>query len=352
MTGGMWLERGPRVENAAGARIEGLGLVGAGEVVRKRFWLGVQANGHGLRRITICSREREDPLGAPAHSYHQVGSDSRLLLSELAARGVLSPRALWVVATPTQYHVHYALQLAGRCRVAIEKPLATSSGEAKRLLPFAREGSEVYPIDHKLFNAPMLSFVDRCRRDPSLLRCVRHVEGRFFETSGFSHGRAQEDCIADCQHHLLSAMTVAFKRPGERLRVAIDRAQVSFHEPDPEGRYARPSVPTASRLRGRVELDGQEVSFDLQQGKGLPHSEKSLSFLDGRGRPVDRAEMNESGWHAHARVLGELLKPHPDMRFSLADAIMVMGVIDRSRAIATEEAPFCFGGIPHFLPSL
>jgi predicted dehydrogenase len=73
---------------------------------------------------------------------------------------MLQRDTLWLIATPSEWHVSYALQLAGLCRVAIEKPIAANSEQAKLLMALVE--NDTYPMDHKLFNASALSFVDEC----------------------------------------------------------------------------------------------------------------------------------------------------------------------------------------------
>jgi len=347
----------PAVQSAVGgawracrkSRVSRLGILGGGEVVKKKIWPAVRANGHGLDRIAVCSLESRDPLGEPRHLYHRVGSDSRLPSGSLEAEGFFSPKTLWIVATPSVSHVHYALQLAGVSRVAIEKPLDATAAQARLLRPYASRGFEVYPIDHKLFNASALAFVDACRRNRRILASVRHIEGRFLEKAGFSHGRLQEDCIADVQHHPLVLIRAAFRSTGGRTSMTIDRARVSTHAPDAHGRFAAPRVWTASRLQGRVVHNGQTVTYDLLQAKGAPMDEKFVRFHDADGSVVADVDLGESGWQAHARVLAELLKPRPNMRYGLADAIAVMELIDRGRAMASQEPAYRFGELPGFL---
>lgn len=329
--------------------IRRVGLVGQGEVVRVKIWPALHEVASSLDGVVVCSLEPRSHLDSFGHLYAPAGPDGLLPLDFLEERGFLARETLWLIATPSDYHPHYTAQLAGLCRVAIEKPLAATSAQARRLLAFARRGFEVFPIDHKLFNAGVLAFLDELRMDPSLLERVRRIEGIFLETGGLSNGRQQEDCIADVQWHLLMPSVAGFKIGGARLEASVDSAQVATHQPDPAGRFQAPTVWTASRLQGSFYWDEREIPYDFRQAKGSPKHEKFLRLLDGDGRLLKEVDMNETGWRAHARVLAELLKPAPDMRHTLADAIAGMDLVDAARALASEEAPYPFGDLPAFL---
>jgi hypothetical protein len=329
--------------------INKLGIVGNGEVVRERLWLAVQSLASPLDGIVVCSLEPHSGLPELSHQYYQIDPESLLPLDRLDEAGFLGADTLWFVATPPEYHVSYVEQLAPRCRVAVEKPIAASYGQARPLLPFV-EGFEVYPLNHKVFNASVLGFVEACRRDPAVLHQVHHIEGVFYEKAGFSHGRQQEDGIIDVQWHLLTtALFAPFTAVGAQFNVTVDQVRVATHGPDPHGHYARPTVWTASRLQGRLVWDGHVVTYDLRQAKGAPQNAKGIRLFDHTGALVQTIDLNESGYQAHARMLRALLEPMVDMRLTLADTIAVMECIDTARAMAHEAPPYTCGHLPTFL---
>jgi hypothetical protein len=299
----------------------------------------------------VCSLEPHSGLPGLSHQYHQIDPKSLLPLDQLHTAGFLGDDTLWVVATPPEYHVPYVEQLALRCRVAVEKPIAASYGQACSLLPFV-EGFEVYPLNHKVFNASVLAFVEVCRRDPARLQQVHHITGVFYEKAGFSHGRQQEDGIIDVQWHLLTtALFAPCKAIGAQFNVTVEQVDVATHMPDPHGHYARPTVWTASCLQGRLVWDGHVVTYDLRQAKGAPKNDKVISLFDRTGVLLQTIDLNESGYHAHARMLCALLEPEVDMRLTLADAITVLECIDTARTMAHEAPPYACGHLPAFLRS-
>lgn len=324
-----------------------IAFVGQGDVMQKKIWRALQVAGFDLEGIAVSSLETQSHLAGLPHSYFQIDRDGWLPLDELDDSGFLKD-TLWVIATPSPYHVQYAIQLAGFGRVAIEKPLAADSYQAKRLRPFAK-GLEIYPIDHKLFNASPLALIDKIRQDRSALAEVSRIEGTFFERDGFASGRQADDVIADMQYHLFVPIVAAFKAAGSGFEMTVDRAVVSQHEADPQGRFQIPTMWTASRLTGVVRAGGREMTYDFRQAKGAPANDKVIRFLNGRDEVVVEMDLNESGYAAHGRLLEALMQPRVDMRHSLEDAIAVMELIDASRQLARYESPYGFGSLPHFL---
>ena len=330
--------------------IKKVGIVGSGEVVRQRLWPALQSRGAFLEGLLVCSLEPQSGLEGLPHQYCQVGSESLLPLDHLYEQGFLGKDTLWIIATPPDSHVAYTVQLAGLCRVGVEKPIATTSRQARLLWPFT-QGFEVYCLSHKVFNASVLAFIEACRHDPSVLRQVCHIEGAFYETAGLSHSRQQEDCLLDVQWHLFTTALIApFKAASQsQYGITVDRTWVATHEPDLPGRYAPPLVWTASRVQGTLVWDGREVTYDHCQAKGAPTNVKRIRLFDRAGTLLQAIDLNETGARAHARMLQALLRPAVDMPLTLSDAIAGMELIDASRAMAHEEPPYAFGHIPGFL---
>jgi predicted dehydrogenase len=332
--------------------IRKIGIVGAGDVTRKKIWPAVQALSVPLDAIAVCSLESRSPLNGPEHLYVSVGPDSLLPFDDLDAHGFLSRDTLWLIATSSIRHTHYVALLVPFCPVAPEKPIAGNGRQARALLPLLRRYPRIYPIDHKLFNAAPLSLLAECRANPSLLRAVRRIEGTFFEAAGVTRGRQVDDCIADLQWHLLVIIVALFKTLDARLEIALERVSVATHATDPAGGFEAPGVWTASRLAGRLSWDGHQVTIDLRQAKGAPRDQKALRLLDQDGALIREISLKESGWQAHARLLTELCKPVPDMRHSLEDAIAIMELVDAARAMASEDKTYAFGSLPAFLEAV
>ena len=70
------------------------------------------------------------------------------------AQGFLAGNTLWVVATPSEWRVDYAQQVAEFGRLAVEKPPAATARQARLLLPLAHSGAAVYPMAPTAFTLP------------------------------------------------------------------------------------------------------------------------------------------------------------------------------------------------------
>lgn len=328
--------------------IRKLGIVGGGDVLRSKIWPALQSGDYPLDLIAVFSLESECRLTGLSYVYQPVVPGNLLPLDYLHERGLLGDDAAWIVATPSDYHILYTLQLAGRCRrIAIEKPLASTARQARILLPLMQSG-EIYPISHKLFNVEALAFVELCRQHPAILDHVTRIEAAFNEPAGFAHGRKQEDTVSDIQYHTLLVNAAFFRATGYPFEVMVERVQAASHDADPEDVFQTPEVWTASRIRGRVLWREREIPFDFRQAKAAPKSEKNIRLLDRAGNLIKHISLDETGWLAHARVLDAFMQPVVDMRHTIEDAVAVMELIDWSRLIASKETSYEFGAVPVF----
>src|ERR1017187_9715824 len=108
-------------------RITSLGIVGDGELVRDRLWPAIRHN-PGQLRIAVCGQRPASSLAGLPYRYCQILGDNLLPLAELYDDGFLSGSSAWYIATTSETHVAYALQLACLCsRVFVEKPIAAGA---------------------------------------------------------------------------------------------------------------------------------------------------------------------------------------------------------------------------------
>jgi hypothetical protein len=91
-------------------KITKLGIVGAGQVVREKLGpAAMQRKGNPIQHIAVCSLEAHCPLEGFANDYRRIETDSLLPMDYLYESGLLSPDSLWIIATPSQFHIPYAL---------------------------------------------------------------------------------------------------------------------------------------------------------------------------------------------------------------------------------------------------
>jgi hypothetical protein len=304
--------------------IKRIGVLGAGNVVKTKIIPALEANFHLLEDVIVCSLEPPSQVMWMPYKYLPVENGGLMPLDRLAELGFLA-NALWIIATPSQYHVHYAMQLAGLCKVAIEKPLASSARQARLLRPFT---SQIYIIDHKVFNASPLSLIRRLRNNPSQIEDVARIEGVFYETDGIAKGRQADDTIADIQYHLLAVLQAVLKAADTPFEIKIDKVLTSKYRQDSEGLFQDPFVCTSSLITGLAHRNGRHIQLDLRQVKGAPANQKFIRFFDTSGQVIEEVDMNESGFHAHARIVGSLLQPVIDMRHNYEDSISIMETLE------------------------
>jgi predicted dehydrogenase len=329
---------------------ENIALIGAGDVVQTRMVPALKAKSLQHLRAAVCSLEPESPIRNYPHRYYRVLPKNLLPLDELAHDGFLNDRTLWIVATPPQVHASFILMLHGLCgRIAVEKPIANEAWEARVLSPLAFGSRPVLPMDHKLFTADCLRFLDDCKRLGSPLREVRRIEGVFFEKAGFAMGREQEESVKDVGWHMLAVLVAAFKYLEKPFALSVDGATTAQYDADPSNQFADARVATASRLLGNLIAEDVKASFQLQQAKGAPHNEKWIRFYGPGNQIVAQVDLGESGWMPHQRMLETLILPTADMRHSLSDSIALANLLGGVSQHASRENSYPFGGLPPFL---
>jgi hypothetical protein len=302
------------------------------------------------RRIAVCGQRSATSLSGLPHHYYQIHSDNLLPMASLYRDGFLNSNTAWFIATTPEVHVVYILELAGLCgRVFVEKPIAASYRQAQVLLPYAANQAAIYPVDHKMFTAESLAFVDRFRCDPALVDGIGSIEGEFLERSGFTPGRAQENSITDVQWHQLMLLVAVYGSSGYEFELKIDSVDASRYLSDPDAAYADAHAWTASCLRGRVLSAGREIPFHLGQAKAAPREEKSIRFFGVDGEELTRVDLSESGWQAHGRVLNSMFQPVVDMRHTLSDAIAMAELLEGAISMVDDHGGYAFGSLPGFL---
>jgi hypothetical protein len=327
-----------------------LGLIGAGDVILKKIWPALCALQCPFEEIAVCSLEPSSPLNHLDHTYYQIQPDGLLPLAERKQRSFLSEEAIWLVCSPTPFHLRGALQLRGAGRIVVEKPLTSNAQQARKMLSLSQRIGDIYPLDHKLYCESALEMVDLFRSDSSLLDQVSRIEGVFYETFGVPHGRQIDDTIADIQYHLLVITRSLFQAAGRQVKLAPCSVETARYSADADGAFAAPAVPTASRVRGMLLSRGDAILLDFRQAKAAPHSEKAIRLYNASGALLHAINLNESGWKAHARALTALMQPVPEPIHTLEDAVCLMEWVDLCRSIAREKSPYPFGQWPGILP--
>jgi predicted dehydrogenase len=197
----------------------GVGLVGCGQWGPRLARASEEA---GARIATICDIRRERLAAArERHPAARLTERFEDLVSDPAVDAVL-------VATPAASHATIATAAlkAGK-DVLVEKPLATSSEDASRLVEQADRGGRVLMVDHTFVYSPAV------RAIRELLRAGEIGDLRSFEALRIGVGRVQPDVsvLWDLAVHDLAILDHLIVEPPEAAAAsgsaAIDGAPPS-----------------------------------------------------------------------------------------------------------------------------
>jgi len=328
-------------------------LVGGGDLTQNRVLPALKRLGrkHPIQRAVLVDilpecpvdLSRASPPGMPME-YVRVDPNSLLPLERFARNGWLGEHVLAYIATPTEYHLWYAKQLAGTgCRIAVEKPLTKRPSEARELTYFA--DGHIFAVGHQLFKAAMLAFLQRCRANG--LKAAAAARFDMLETKGVGN-RTIDDAIWDLGWHGGELLIATYRAAGLEASIHTTRVLTATYRPPPG--EPSPHVFTAARWEGFVRVAGTEMPFTFCMGKALGHSRKRLAFTDASGATCIEVPLDESGWRAHGRLLRELLTAdRPDMKLQLPDALGLVRACNEAGAAAQDEGAYAFGVTPEFL---
>ena len=258
--------------------------------------------------------------------------------------GLLGPRTLVLVCTPTDSHVRYARELAPLVgRVAIEKSTCHDPAAARGLLDF--EG-HVFPLGHQLFKREMLDFVAACRRGELTLADVARVGFTLFEDKGVG-ARQIDDAVWDTGWHGIECAVAPVLALAGGVRIAIRRVRVATYRAGPD----RPRAATAARIDAVLSAPAKTIPVTIRVAKGARDSAKTVDVFAPSGRAVRRVSLVEGGHHAHGRMIEELWSARPDMRLNLREVGDVVSAC-ASAARRAEVMPAYTYGEPFNYPQL
>lgn len=321
--------------------------IGAGEVVRER-----------VRRAALDARAR---LGIERIAYFDVkpcafgpaaldpAVEQFGLIPEggsaadaVRRAGLLGPRTLVLVCTPTDSHVRYAREFAPLVgRVGVEKPTCHDPAAARGLLDFA---GTVFPLGHQLFKREMLDFVTACRSGELNLGDVARLEFTLFEDKGVG-ARQVDDAVWDTGWHGIECAVAPVLALAGRVRVAIKRVRVATYRAGPD----RPRAATAARIDAVLSAAARTVPVTIRVAKGARAGAKAVDVFGSDGRAARRVSLAEGGHHAHGRMIEELWSARPDMRLNLREVGDVVSACANAARRAEVMPAYPFGELPDWL---
>ena len=323
-----------------------LGVIGMGFMGATHARACQLAEGAGLpchlAAVADASAERLAHLAAPTGNIPDAGAES-LRLDDVAryadATSLLADGAIDAVSicTPTRTHIDLAIQAlrAGK-HVLIEKPLALSSEEARRLLQVADASPALicmpamcmrfWPgwdwlkqaIDQRHYGAVRSASFQRLASRPTWSEFYRRDE----ETGGALFDLHIHD--ADFIHWCFGAPSaVATTGTAEHLTALYVYGDDGPLHVAAEGGWDQHPGSTF-RMRYVVNFEHATADFDLDREPAL------LLVRDGQAEAVALAPLN--GWHLGLRAFIEAVAAGGPAPVSVADAIGVLELLERERA--------------------
>jgi predicted dehydrogenase len=331
-------------------RIESVVIIGGGDVTHGKLMPAIARLTRPVR-VAVCDIASASPLSGDdgPHEYFQINPSGLLPFAELRAAGFKPGKTLFYIASPSETHHGYAAQLAGvAALVLIEKPLTMNCLVADDLAALT-EGLRVFPVDHYLAKQGVAETMTRLRRSPAALARVARIVIEVFEPGGFAVSRRPAEAIPDMQWHAFSLLTHLLGGAGEAFAIEVNSAATGKHRPDRKLDFIARAT-TASRVGGRARFDsGRIIEFDLRQAKAAGKSTKWVRGYDAAGHRVFEADLGESGWQPHFRVLEMALEQGGAGLQTMTEAAAIAELVDVARARASDAGSYTFGAVPEFL---
>jgi len=269
-------------------------------------------------------------------------------LDILVKLGLTGEDALIYIATPTPFHVPYARwALRTGSWVAVEKPLTTDPSHAAC---FLREGNvNLSLVDHQLFKKGMLRAIAQVTGEEML--AAESFEFQLLETGSVGI-REIENAIHDTGYHgfacILALLESSMCITGDVVEINIRDVYTATYDRDPIG--LRPKEFTAARIEGFISFAGITVPFLIRVAKGVGHGSKKL-VIRGKSNRIQRiVTLDESGWHAHCRLLRRLIMDDsPDLGIDEAGVLRTIEACRDASDRARYKGYYEFGSIPSFL---
>ncbi|MEQ8637467.1 hypothetical protein [Gimesia maris] len=322
-------------------------VLGCGNVVEDRILLALRslAREGEIGHVTYCDVLPTAPFKLIETNQFETYlpmEGKEIPLKALNERGFVGANTILLVCTPTSFHGKYALDAFGRFgRIAVEKPLTLDPIEARGLLRFS---DSVYAIGHQMHKKSMLDLIDRFAQKITLIENIARIEFDLFETKGVGQ-RQIDPALWDLGFHGLECILAPLTVQSTSTRFQIESVFEGHYTSD-EGDASQSTV---ARIDGWVHSEDRLIPFLIRVGKGQPENEKSLRFLSADGTLIDGADLNESGYAAHERIIQELLKPAPKMGLALTEVVHVVESCHHAAQISIPMGTHPMGEAPAWL---
>lgn len=276
---------------------------------------------------------------AQRQRYMQTRGVSRIVI-ELAEKGFLGPDVTVLVATPTCFHVDYAVELHDHVGcVGIEKPIALTAEEALLLAKLHR----VYPIEHQVYKSDAIALSRQSAARRIRWSTVRNVRFFLHERGGVGN-REIDHIIADTGYHGFAVLFSAVSQCHTNIRINPSISLISTYEDGPD----TPKECTAAFMAGVISADDNvHFSYTITVGKGLAASQKGLTLFRDSGELI-QTNLDEGGFLPHKRVIESMLQEKSPL-LSVADSISIVDACEKARSDAQVRGSYAYGSTPDWL---
>lgn len=240
---------------------------------------------------------------------------------------------LAVICAPDRYHVQYAEVLAGVVgHTALEKPLALSVEEARRLLKL---GDSCSAIEHQLCKLESLQLKQKLATKEIKYTDISRMQFSMLEALAVGD-RELPPLAFDTGYHGLALAIAALRRQVEHVEYQVEECFVATYDNGPDV----PKNSTAALIRGQIIAEWHNIRFEVKVAKGVASTEKEFClFTDIANHKIS---LNEGGYEPHGRVIRGALKGDPPI-ISIRDSIEVVAACEAAVSIAVDCGFYEFG---------
>lgn len=329
------------------------GVVGAGWISQAAFMPGVaQTKNSRLTALVTGDRKKSEALKKKYELERTVDYDQ---LETLFTDDVVD--AIYL-ATPNEQHVDLAVRtLSAGIHLLLEKPMAISEDECRRIAAAAKEGKAQVMIGYRLhFDPATLAALE-------IVRSGKIGDPRFFSSAfgqkvAASNHRAKEGYwagpVPDMGCYPINASRQLFQsEPIEVMATGIESPGTSFGFHDtvsvtmrfPEERLAQFTVSYATAALGQYRVAGTEGDLEVANGFSFESPIEHVLTLDGKTtrKSFDRVDQFSGQLHAFSKHLLEGTEPEPGPHEGWADVRVLVAIEESLRT----KKPVTLEKFPH-----
>lgn len=240
---------------------------------------------------------------------------------------------LAIICAPDRFHVQYAEVLFGVVgHTALEKPLALSAAEARRLLML---GDGCSAIEHQLSKLESLDLMHTFATEKIRYADLTRMQFSMLETLAVGD-RELPPLSFDTGYHGLALAIASLRQQVEHVEFQVEECFVATYDKGPD----LPKNSTAALIRGQIIAEWVNIPFEVNVAKGVARTEKEFSFSTDKTN--HKISLHEGGHKPHSRVIKVLLHGEAPV-ISIPDSIEVVAACESAETIAVDCGFYEFG---------